>query len=455
MKDFQSNPMAQEAAGLLSFMGTPGGRDSRFRATAKAVDDYDLDSFAKDGGTACKVTFVDRNNPGWQQTVQININYASVSAAAHLVGQGAMGKILNSVIAGYEWGTPAKIDINDPHVHDGNNVLFTAYMQLTQGYDMSKVVSAKPSQSFDAQLANLLQGRKDEITDSLKRTDPYNQVLDNANLDAVKKVFKSPTTSGSGQESTYRTPIAGGSSWPSAAQQPPTGRNSYAPPAGKNPPGPYETPSTSSPAKPSSYVHPAGRPNALGPIDPAIWDHGAPPIGPNSATPNAYLGPVERPNALGPIPAMWDPSALPTGPNWLAGDSPLNLPSAAANLPFQYSHSDVRGPSSPAQPAFARTDYPTWPLPSDSPLFPRRNLLEPAGSMSPWGQPQSGRDGSLVPSPRNVFGPWPGSYLEGPPDFPQSGSCNIFGPWPGSDLPERRNVLYPDLMELLGRYLSR
>jgi len=50
MKDFQNNPMAQEAAGLLSFMGTPAGRDSRFRACAKAVDDYDLDSFAKDGG---------------------------------------------------------------------------------------------------------------------------------------------------------------------------------------------------------------------------------------------------------------------------------------------------------------------------------------------------------------------------------------------------------------------
>ena len=194
------------------------------------------------------------------------------------------------------------------------------------------------------------------------------------------------------------------------------------------------------------------RPNALGPIDPAIWDHGAPPIGPNSATPNAYLGPVGRPNALGPIPPMWEPSALPIGPNQLAGVSPLNLPPAAASPPFHYSPSGVRGPSSPAQPASVSLGYPTRPLPSDSPLFPRRNLLEPAGSMSPWGQPQSGRDGSLVPSPRNVFGPWPGTPLEGPPDLPQSGSRNVFGPWPGSYPAGWKNLPYPDLERLLRLY---
>ena len=233
-------------------MGTPGGEGvSRFRATAKAVNDPDFERLASGGGTFCKVTFVDRNNKGWEKTVEIKINYAGVSAAAHLVGQGAMAKNLKKIIAGYKSDTPAKIDINDPHVHDGNNVLFTAYMQLTQGYDMSEVVNAKPSQSFDAHLADLLEGRRKEITDSLKRTDPYNQVLDNANLDAAKKVFKTPATSDSGQDNTHRPPIAGGSSWPSTAQQPPTGRNSYAPPAGKNPPYPDETPPASSPLAPS------------------------------------------------------------------------------------------------------------------------------------------------------------------------------------------------------------
>ena len=231
-------------------------------------------------------------------------------------------------------------------------------------------------------------------------------------------------------------------------------------PAGKNPPYPDETPPASSPFSAFSYLDLTRRPNALGPIDPAIWDHGAPPTGQNSVTPDAYLGPVERPNALGPLPPTWGPGALPAGENPLTGDPLLHGPGASSNLPFQHSPSGVTGAfpqGPPAPPSPVPADYPTWSLPSDSPLFPRRNLLEPAGSMSPWGQPQSGRDGSLVPSPRNVFGPWPGSYLEGPPDFPQSGSCNIFGPWPGSDLPERRNVLYPDpdLMELLGRYLSR
>jgi len=74
---------------------------------------------------------VDSNNKGWEKTVEIKINYASVSAAAHLVGQGVMAENLKKVIAGYKLNTPAKIDINDPHAHDGNNVLFTAYLQLT------------------------------------------------------------------------------------------------------------------------------------------------------------------------------------------------------------------------------------------------------------------------------------------------------------------------------------
>ncbi len=416
MKDFQNNPMAQEAAGLLSFMGTPAGRDSRFRATAKAVDDYDLDSFAKDGGTTCKITFVDKNKPSWSRTVQVSINYASVSAAAHLVGQGAMGKILNSVIAGYDSGTPAKIDINDSHVHDGNDVLFTAYMQLTQGYDMSEVVSAKPSQSFDAQLAKLLEGRKKEITDSLKRTDPYNQILDNANLDAVKKVFKSPATSDSGQENTYRVPGAAGSSWASAAQQPPTGRNPYAPPAGRNLPGPYEAPSTSSPFSAFSYLDLA-----------------------------------RRPNPLGPIPPTWDPGALPTGQNRLVGDSSMNLPPVWANLHFQYSPSGARRPNPPGQPASAPTGYPARPLPSDSPLLPRTNpFLEPARWVTLWGQPESGGNGSPVPPGFNLLGPWPDAYPEGSPDLLQSGSRNLFGPWPGSYPAGRKDPLYPDIERLLG-----
>ena len=153
----------------------------------------------------------------------------------------------------------------------------------------------------------------------------------------------------------------------------------------------------------------AERPNALDHIDPAIWELGALSTGENSATPGAYLGPVGRPNALGPIPAMWDPGALPTGPNHLASDPPMNLPPASSNLPFQHSPSGVRGPSSPAQPAFAPTGYPTWPLPSDSPLFPRRNALsEPARSVSPWGQPQSGRDGTLVHFPSQRLRPLAG-----------------------------------------------
>ncbi len=201
------------------------------------------------------------------------------------------------------------------------------------------------------------------------------------------------------------------------ARQAPAGKNPYTPPAGKNPPGPYETPPTSGP---------------LGAF--------------------SYLDLARRPNALGPIPPMWDPGALPTGKNWLAGDSPLNLPAASANLPFQYSPNGVRGANPPGQPALAPTDYPTRPLPSDSPFFPRRNaFLEPAQPMTPWAQPQSVGKGSPAPPPVNLLGPWPGSYLEGSPDLPGTGSLNLLGPWPGSYPPGRKTLFYPDLERLLGR----
>ncbi len=188
-------------------------------------------------------------------------------------------------------------------------------------------------------------------------------------------------------------------------------------PAGKNPPGPYETPPTSGPLKAFSYLDLA-----------------------------------RRPNALGPIPSMWDPGALPTGKNWLAGDSPLNLPAASANLPFQYSPNGATGPVPSGQAAPASMDYPARPLPSDSPFFPRRNaFLEPAQSMTPWAQPQSVGKGSPALPARNLLGPWPGSYLEGSPDVLQNGSRNVFDPWPGSYPPGRKNPVYPDIERLLGR----
>ena len=152
---------------------------------------------------------------------------------------------------------------------------------------------------------------------------------------------------------------------------------------------------------------------------------------------------------------MWDPGAVPTGLNRLAGDPPMNLPPASANQPFQYSPSGVTGAfpqGPPAPPSPVPADYPTWALPSDSPLFPRRNSLsEPAGSMSPWGQ----GNGTPVPPGFNLLGPWPGTSLEWSPDPPQSGFRNVFGPWPGSDLPGGRNVLDPDREWLLRLYLDK
>jgi hypothetical protein len=212
--------------------------------------------------------------------------------------------------------------------------------------------------------------------------------------------------------------------------------------------------------RPSAYAGPAERPNPLGPLPPNS-EPSALPIGPSTGSPLSaftYLDPDGRPNPLGPLPPTWEPGALPTGENRLALDSPLSGLPPWANPPFQYSPGNVTGLFPAEQPgaaAPAPMGYPSWLPPSDSPLFPHRNVFEPARSVSPWGQPQPGGNNSPAPSPRNAFGPWLGSYPDGPQDLPQSGSRNVFGPWPGSDLPGGSNLLDPDLMELLERYLSR
>ena len=157
------------------------------------------------------------------------------------------------------------------------------------------------------------------------------------------------------------------------ARSRPAGKNPYAPPAGNTPPYADESPPASGPFSAFSCLDLPG-----------------------------------RPNALGPIPPMWDPGALPTGPNRLAGDPPMNLPPGSANQPFQYSPSGMTGPSSPAQPASVSMGYHTWPLPSDSPLFPRRNLFRTCRVGEPLGTASTGQGWQPCPFPSQRLRPLAG-----------------------------------------------
>jgi hypothetical protein len=256
MDDFQKSPMAQEAAGLLSFMGTPGRKDSRFKATAKAMrrNGGYLPELAEDG-TVCDVTFVDKKRPGWEHTVPIRINHASVSAAAHLVGQGAMGAMLDSVVAGHKAGKPARIDINDPHAHDGNNVLFAAYMQLTEDYDLSGLVTAIPSQAFDAHLARLMEGRREE---EFKRARNSSGHL--AESAPHSEGRTSNPTSASGLTSRGNSDLRTGGK-PSAPPEAGRIRNRNDPAVGKSPP---VTPQTSGAKTRTTSGAPLTRPTSAG-----------------------------------------------------------------------------------------------------------------------------------------------------------------------------------------------
>jgi hypothetical protein len=366
MDDFLRNPIAQEAAGLLSFMGTPGGKDSRFRATAKAVNDPDFKRLAEGGGTTCKVTFVDSNNKGWERTVEIKINYASVSAAAHLVGEGAMAKNLTKIIAGYKSGTPAKIDINDAAVHDHNNVLFTAYMQLAQDYDISGLVNAKPSQSFDPYLTTLLEGRKEDITHFLGRTGSYNRVIDGADLDAAKRVFRTPNPSYPGPNTIYRTPAGSHFPSPPANRQAPTGMSPYGPQFRTSPAAPHQVPSATNPVKASSYPYPAERPNAFGPTGPFTWSQNVSPI----------------------------------GPTWMSDNALLRSLPAWANMPASY-------PGGVQQPG---SGTPAYPSPDPAAPLRRNQFFEPMPLDDPFVTGAAGQEGQLDPRLKNLLSSWPGVY---------------------------------------------
>ena len=238
---------------------------------------------------------------------------------------------------------------------------------LLRVYDISPLVNAKPSQSFDAYFGALLEGRKEEITHFLNRAGSYNRVIDGADLDAAKKVFKTRIPSHSDPDQMYHTPSFSGPASPPAAQRAPTGANPYTLPAGRNPALPYQTPSTTNPVKASSYPYPTERPNPFSPTDPTTWGQNVPPI----------------------------------GTSWMNDNALLRIPSASAGLSAPYS-------GGVQQPGFGTPTYLTF----DPALLLRRNrLLEPMRPDNPFGAGPVGQEGQTDPRANNLLGPWPGRYL--------------------------------------------
>jgi len=143
---------------------------------------------------------------------------------------------------------------------------------------------------------------------------------------------------------------------------------------------------------------------------------------------------AERPERLSAIDhPMWGQNAPPAGSNQLTDNALLSRLPAPGNQPGGYYAHGVAGQVPAEQPTPPSAGYPAAPLPFDSPLYPRRNLLlEPMQLDRPFGAGSMGQGGQPGPAPNRLLGPWPGFYPPG-----------------------RENLLFPDLERLLERYFIR
>jgi hypothetical protein len=163
------------------------------------------------------------------------------------------------------------------------------------------------------------------------------------------------------------SPIEGaiGPSFDGSGQSPVPSRPRQ-PTPGASPAAPYQVPSTTSPAKASTYPYPTERPNVFGPTDPFTWSQNVSPIGPSWMNDNALLRSL---------------------PAWV-------------NMPASY-------PGEVHQPGSGTPAYPTQdPLA----LLRRNQFFEPMPLDDPFVTGAAEQEGQIDPRIKNLLAPWLGVY---------------------------------------------
>lgn len=100
-------------------------------------------------------------------THDITLSQAGISAAAHLLGQGAMARIMNEIYHdcfdsnGNKISSIASLSVDGSA--DGNSVAFSTYIKLLQGFDISPLIDLKTTDDFNNLVQELITHRKDKI----------------------------------------------------------------------------------------------------------------------------------------------------------------------------------------------------------------------------------------------------------------------------------------------------
>jgi Ca2+-binding RTX toxin-like protein len=178
--DVANNPIAQDMAAIMEFSGVPDiGTSfvSKYTAVKLAFKGYGFSdaSFNQLIDQNFTINYTDAGG-NVVLTDSIKLTKAGISAAAHLIGQGAMANAMSNIWSqcfdpnnGNQVTTSVLLPIAGSV--DGNNIVFSTYVKLLQDFDISPLIAAIDDSShtqFNQLTQELITCRKDKILDCLK-----------------------------------------------------------------------------------------------------------------------------------------------------------------------------------------------------------------------------------------------------------------------------------------------
>lgn len=174
MLDYMKDPFGQENAALKEFSGFDA-QNSKYGFVESALSAKGID-LSENIGKEFTVKF-----ESGAPDQKIKITEATISAAAHNLGQNGLAKVLAKVINGEK--------VNDSKEGaDGNGISFTAYMQLTQDYSIDDILDIDSKEAYLNKLTDLIRTNKDKVTEYLKKNHAGKNscIVENS----IKKNFK-------------------------------------------------------------------------------------------------------------------------------------------------------------------------------------------------------------------------------------------------------------------------
>jgi len=176
MSDLQKNPIAQELAGIMEFSGEPDATStfsSKYTYVKSLTSLIPREHFNALMDETFTVNWT-KNGETFSNT--FTVNKASISGAAHLIGQGGVAKALEAMydkafVNGELVNTTISLDPDNTAFADGNHVAFSTYMEIFDDYNVDSLIAANGKDDFNTLYGELLSYRKEKITTYINEHD--------------------------------------------------------------------------------------------------------------------------------------------------------------------------------------------------------------------------------------------------------------------------------------------